>query len=76
MEIINDEANRMDRLIDDLLIVSKIESNEHIHPTSKINLNKCVERVQKNPQKTTSKNMKIEINTNSNDHHILEMKMN
>ena len=72
MEIINDEANRMDRLIDDLLIVSKIESNEHIHPTSKINLNKCVERVQKNlAKKLTSKNMKIEINTNSNDHHIL-----
>ena len=62
MEIINDEANRMDRLIDDLLIVSKIESNEHIHPTSKINLNKCVERVQKNlAKKLTSKNMKIEI---------------
>tara|TARA_X000001036_G_scaffold440063_1_gene494106 strand:+ start:474 stop:1556 length:1083 start_codon:yes stop_codon:yes gene_type:complete len=72
LNIINDEANRMDRLIDDLLTVSKIESNEHVHPTTKINLSKCLERIQKNlTKKLSSKNMRIQINSNMQDHHIL-----
>ena len=34
--IMDKETIRMKRLIDDLIVVSKIESDEHIHPTKKV----------------------------------------
>ena len=43
--IMDKETIRMKRLIDDLLIVSKIESDEHIHPTKKVNLIKTLNNV-------------------------------
>ena len=43
--IMDKETIRMKRLIDDLLVVSKIESDEHIHPTKKVNLIKTLNNV-------------------------------
>jgi two-component system phosphate regulon sensor histidine kinase PhoR len=41
------ETNRMEDLIKDLLILSKIEQQEHIRPNDKINLKEIIEYVQK-----------------------------
>lgn len=38
LEIMHDQANRMRRLIDDLLSLSRIELNEHIYPTNSADL--------------------------------------
>tara|TARA_Y200000002_G_C22658187_1_gene654475 strand:- start:645 stop:1661 length:1017 start_codon:yes stop_codon:yes gene_type:complete len=38
LDIMSEEANRMDRIISDLLSLSKIEINEFIEPQTKINL--------------------------------------
>lgn len=38
LDIMDDEARRMARLIDDLLSLSKVESNEHIQPQGRVKL--------------------------------------
>ncbi len=72
LKIINDESLRMDRLIDDLLLVSKIESNEHLHPTKKVDIGECVKRVSINlEKKLAKKNMKVSTKVQSDHLNVL-----
>jgi two-component system phosphate regulon sensor histidine kinase PhoR len=45
LEIMAEQANRMARLVDDLLSLSRIELNEHIPPAGKVDLARTVEDV-------------------------------
>jgi len=45
LEIMNGEAGRMTRLIDDLLSLSRIEVNEHIRPKGRVSLSKIFANV-------------------------------
>jgi len=45
LKIMFDEANRMSRLIEDLLSLSRIERDQHIPPSDKVNLTPLIERV-------------------------------
>ncbi len=45
LDIMQGEADRMTRLIDDLLSLSKVEVNEHVRPDQKIDLTMLVERI-------------------------------
>ena len=61
--IMDKETIRMKRLIDDLLVVSKIESDEHIHPTKKVNLLKTIDNVAESLKEyAMKKNIKIRFN--------------
>ena len=61
--IMDKETIRMKRLIDDLLVVSKIESDEHIHPTKKVNLIKTLNNVIESLKEyALKKNMQIRTN--------------
>ena len=57
------ETNRMEDLIKDLLILSKIEQQEHIRPNDKINLKEIIEYIQKFYNKSClEKNILFNIN--------------
>lgn len=45
LSIMHDEANRMSRLIEDLLSLSRIERDQHIPPSDRINLSHLVKSV-------------------------------
>ena len=61
--IMDKETIRMKRLIDDLIVVSKIESDEHIHPTKKVNLLKTIDNVAESLKEyALTKNIKIRVN--------------
>ncbi len=61
--IMDKETIRMKRLIDDLIVVSKIESDEHIHPTKKVNLLKIIDNVAESLKEyAMKKNIKIRFN--------------
>ena len=57
------ETSRMEDLIKDLLILSKIEQQEHIRPNSRINIKEIIEYVQKFYNKSLlEKNISLQIN--------------
>ena len=57
------ETNRMEDLIKDLLMLSKIEQQEHIRPNDKINLKEIIEYIQKFYNKSClEKNILFNIN--------------
>ena len=61
--IMDKETIRMKRLIDDLIVVSKIESDEQIHPTKKDNLLKTIDNVAESLKEyALKKNIKIRVN--------------
>ncbi len=45
LELMKQEAGRMDRLIGDLLSLSKVESDAHVQPRSSVNIGELVTRV-------------------------------
>lgn len=62
LEIMNGEAGRMTRLIDDLLSLSRIEVNEHIRPKGCVNLGKIIAAVMNSMQiKAAKKNMVLSV---------------
>lgn len=62
LSIMDGEAGRMSRLIDDLLSLSRIEVNEHIRPTDRIKIKDVVEAVSQSVQiKAAKKGMTVEI---------------
>lgn len=62
LSIMDGEAGRMSRLIDDLLSLSRIEVNEHIRPTDRIKIKDVVEAVSRSVQiKAAKKGMSVEI---------------
>lgn len=62
LEIMNGEAGRMTRLIDDLLSLSRIEVNEHIRPKGRVNLIKVITDVIDSVQiKAARKNMVVNV---------------
>jgi len=48
MKIISDQSNRMQTLINDLLILSRIELEEHIRPNQKINVYEIFDQIEAN----------------------------
>jgi len=67
LAIMDDEAARMARLIDDLLSLSRIEVNEHIRPTARASIVKIVSGVADLVQlKAQEKNVQIKINVAQN----------
>ena len=68
LDIMDKETIRMKRLIDDLLVVSKIESDEHIHPTKKVNLIKTLNNVIESLKEyALKKNIQIRTNYQLNE---------
>ena len=66
------ETNRMEDLIKDLLILSKIEQQEHIRPNDKINLKEIIEYVQKFYNKSClEKNILFNINLDDQNLNII-----
>lgn len=60
--IMNGEAGRMSRLIDDLLSLSRIEVNEHIRPTGRVSVAELIAAVTDAVQiKAAKKNMTVAI---------------
>ena len=45
MKILNDQSSRMENLINDLLILARIELEEHIRPTKTVSINKIFEEI-------------------------------
>jgi two-component system, OmpR family, phosphate regulon sensor histidine kinase PhoR len=57
------ETSRMEDLIKDLLILSKIEQQEHIRPNSRINIKEIIDYVQKFYNKSLlEKNISLQVN--------------
>lgn len=62
LEIMDGEAGRMSRLIDDLLSLSRIEVNEHIRPTERVHLADVIAAVAQAVQiRATKKGMTVTI---------------
>ncbi len=65
IKIMQEQAEKMEVLISDLMSLSRIEMQEHIQPNEKVNLNDILEGLEKIPNKIAEKkNVKIEINKN------------
>ena len=45
MKILDDQSSRMENLINDLLILARIELEEHIRPTKSVSINKIFEEI-------------------------------
>ena len=45
MKILNDQSSRMENLINDLLILARIELEEHIRPTKSVSINKIFDEL-------------------------------
>ena len=45
MKILSEQSSRMESLINDLLILTRIELDEHIRPTSIVNINELFETI-------------------------------
>ena len=50
-----EQANKMEILISDLMSLSRIEMQEHVQPNSKVNVNEILESLQKVPNKMAEK---------------------
>lgn len=62
LKIMDGEAGRMSRLIDDLLSLSRIEANEHIRPKGQVRLAELIGEVVESTQiKAAKKNMTVTI---------------
>ena len=62
IKIMQEQAEKMEVLISDLMSLSRIEMQEHIQPNEKVNLNDILEGLEKIPNKIAeTKNVKIEI---------------
>jgi two-component system, OmpR family, phosphate regulon sensor histidine kinase PhoR len=45
LKVMSEQAERMTRLVDDLLSLSRVEMREHLHPAERVNLNEAVAHV-------------------------------
>jgi two-component system phosphate regulon sensor histidine kinase PhoR len=62
LAIMHDQATRMSRLVDDLLSLSRIELNEHMPPTGRVDVIEALRRVADTLQlKAAARGMRIEI---------------
>jgi two-component system phosphate regulon sensor histidine kinase PhoR len=62
LAIMHDQATRMSRLVDDLLSLSRIELNEHLPPTGRVDVGDALRRVADTLQlKAAARGMRIEI---------------
>jgi two-component system phosphate regulon sensor histidine kinase PhoR len=60
--IMHEQATRMARLIDDLLSLSRIEMNEHVPPTGRVDIAEALRRVAETlQQKAAARGMRIEL---------------
>ena len=68
LPLMHQESIRMENLVNDLLTLSKIEQQEHIRPSQKINLQEIIEYVQKFYQESLlKKNINLIINIDTNN---------
>jgi len=72
LSLMHKESIRMEHLIKDLLTLSKIEQQEHIKPSSKINLQEVLDYVQKFYQEQLKKkNITVQVNLDQNNLNIV-----
>ena len=72
LSLMHKESIRMEHLIKDLLMLSKIEQQEHIKPSSKINLQEVLDYVQKFYQEQLKKkNITVQVNLDQNNLNIV-----
>ena len=72
LSLMHKESIRMEHLIKDLLTLSKIEQQEHIKPSSKINLQEILDYVQKFYQEQLKKkNITVQVNLDQNNLNIV-----
>ena len=67
IKIMQEQANKMEILILDLMSLSRIEMQEHIQPDGKVNMREIIDSIQNIPNKTLNKK-NIKINSNIEDH--------
>ena len=67
IKIMQEQANKMEILILDLMSLSRIEMQEHIQPDGKVNMKEIIDSIQNIPNKTLNKK-NIKINSNIEDH--------
>ena len=67
IKIMQEQANKMEILILDLMSLSRIEMQEHIQPDGKVNMKEIITSIQNIPNKSLNKK-NIKINSNIEDH--------
>ena len=67
IKIMQEQANKMEILILDLMSLSRIEMQEHIQPDGKVNMKEIIDSIQNIPNKILNKK-NIKINSNIEDH--------
>ena len=67
IKIMQEQANKMEILILDLMSLSRIEMQEHIQPDGKVNMKEIIDSIQNMPNKILNKK-NIKINSNIEDH--------
>tara|TARA_E500000178_G_scaffold139052_1_gene138774 strand:- start:633 stop:1862 length:1230 start_codon:yes stop_codon:yes gene_type:complete len=67
IKIMQEQANKMEVLILDLMSLSRIEMREHIQPSGKVNMKDIISNIQNIPNKMLDKkNIKINLNIEDN----------
>lgn len=67
IKIMQEQANKMEILILDLMSLSRIEMQEHIQPDGKVNMKEIIDSIQNMPNKILNKK-NIKINSNIENH--------
>lgn len=67
IKIMQEQANKMEILILDLMSLSRIEMQEHIQPDGKVNMKEIIDSIQNIPNKILNKK-NIKINSNIENH--------
>jgi Signal transduction histidine kinase len=77
MKIMTDQSNRMENLINDLLILTRIELEEHIRPNSLVNINDLFKTIISNFEIVLKKKkLNINLSLKKSNQLLLEMKKN
>ncbi len=72
INIMKDEAGKMERLLDDLMSLSRIELQEHIRPKDKVNIIELIENIiLLNSNKAKEKNISIKFKINDNEKFVI-----
>jgi len=72
INIMKDEAEKMDRLLDDLMSLSRIELQEHVRPKDKVNIIELIENIiLLNSNKAKEKNISIKLKINDNEKFVI-----
>jgi two-component system phosphate regulon sensor histidine kinase PhoR len=72
INIMKEEAGKMERLLDDLMSLSRIELQEHIRPKDKVNIIELIENIiLLNSNKAKEKNISVKLKINDNEKFVI-----